>query len=553
MRKIYLAILALTLFASANLIAQCTLSIGNSANDTVCAGQPVTLTANAVGPINALTTTMAAGNNHRGNMFTISALNQVTITSFDAHPMGNTTIEIYYRSGTYVGFETSSAGWTLIGSAAVTALPTGTPTPVPVPVNVNIPAGQSYSFYVTSTNTAVSLNYSNGTTEGAVFTSDANIQFREGCGMEYPFSNGGGVFRPRNWNGVIHYTTPGAPTYLWSTGGTVPSIVENPAVNTVYTVQVNMPGCPSLLNDTLNITISTPTANAGSDFAICAGDSATLTGAGTGNGLLQYFWDQAVTNGVPFQPFMTQDYVLSVTDAYGCTATDTVTIPYNALPVVNAGTDSTICFNSMYTLSGSGAMNYSWDNGITDGVPFAVTASITYAVIGTDSNGCVDSDSVTVTSNSVDVTTTTVNETITANDSTATYQWIDCNTMQALVGETNQSFTATVNGSYAVVVNNGICSDTSACEIILSTGINSGVSVFGISVYPNPNEGLFTLSTGTVAAKVEVTDVAGKQVINLVPNRAQLELSLFNEESGIYFVKVTSEDGAVSTIKVVKQ
>ena len=165
----------------------------------------------------ALSTTFAAGNNHRGNMFDIAALNTVTITSFDAHPQANTTIAVYYKTGTHVGFQNTAGAWTLIGSAAVVAQPTGTPTPVPVAVNITIPAGQTYAFYVTSTNTGVSLNYTNGTTLGNVFASDANIQFKEGSGLEYPFS--GSPFTPRVWNGIIHYSLAGAALSVTQTAG----------------------------------------------------------------------------------------------------------------------------------------------------------------------------------------------------------------------------------------------------------------------------------------------------------------------------------------------
>ncbi|NVB82785.1 MAG: hypothetical protein HOV81_30690, partial [Kofleriaceae bacterium] len=172
----------------------------------------------------SLASTMSAGNNHRGNMFDVTAVNTIVITGFDAHPMGNTTIEIYYKPGSYAGSETNSAAWTFIGSAAVAAQPFGTPTPVPVPVNVTIPAGQTYSFYVTSKDTTIGLNYSNGSNEGGVFTSDANMQFREGVGLEYPFTAGtGGLFRPRIWNGIIHYFVPAPDSTLSSrvsyTGG----------------------------------------------------------------------------------------------------------------------------------------------------------------------------------------------------------------------------------------------------------------------------------------------------------------------------------------------
>ncbi len=51
------------------------------------------------------------------------------------------------------------------------------------------------------------------------------------------------------------------------------------------------------------------------------------------------------------------------------------------------------------TLTGGGALNYAWDNGVTDGLAFAPAATATYTVIGTDGNGCENTADVTVTVN----------------------------------------------------------------------------------------------------------------------------------------------------------
>ena len=174
-----------------------------SCNDAVCQVRE-TLCAP---PSTTLFASNAAGNNHRGNMFDLTALHTVTIERFDASPMGNATIEVYYRPGPYAGFESNASAWTRIGSAAVAY--TGGYAPVPLPVRVTIPAGQTYAFYVTSAQTSVALNYSNGDAEGAAFASDANLVFRQGVGLEYPFTQGtGALYRPRIWNGAIHYSTP---------------------------------------------------------------------------------------------------------------------------------------------------------------------------------------------------------------------------------------------------------------------------------------------------------------------------------------------------------
>lgn len=52
------------------------------------------------------------------------------------------------------------------------------------------------------------------------------------------------------------------------------------------------------------------------------------------------------------------------------------------------------------------------------------------------------------------------------------YQWVDCSSsFDWIIGETNQSFTPTQNGSYAVIVDEGLCADTSACYNLTSVSL----------------------------------------------------------------------------------
>ena len=64
-----------------------------------------------------LTTTFASNNGQEGNMFDVKALNPngVTITGFDVNIDGSPMMEVWYRPGTYLGFETFNAGWTQVG------------------------------------------------------------------------------------------------------------------------------------------------------------------------------------------------------------------------------------------------------------------------------------------------------------------------------------------------------------------------------------------------------------------------------------------------------
>jgi hypothetical protein len=331
-------------------------------------------------------------------MFDIVATNSVTILSFDAFPMGNTTIEIYYKVGTWNGFANTPAAWTFVGSAPVAF--TGGFAPVPVNVNVTIPAGQTYGFYVTSNTMAISLNYSNGTSVGNVYSSDGNISFLEGGGMEYPFTQGSGaVYQPRVWNGNIHYALAGAPnSYLWNTSEVNPSINVAPTSTMQYTVEAFIAGCPTAY-DTIGIIVSIPSVSGGMDQATCTGSQLVLHGQGAES----YLWDNGVTDSVAFVPAITGPFIVTGTDSAGCTGNDTVNVTVNSLPMVDAGTDYDICYGDSTTLSGQGANMYLWDNGVVDNVPFHPMATSPYILTGTDLNGCVNVDTITVTVNSLPV------------------------------------------------------------------------------------------------------------------------------------------------------
>jgi hypothetical protein len=108
-----------------------------------------------------------------------------------------------------------------------------------------------------------------------------------------------------------------------------------------------------------------PTADAGVDATICEGASAVLGGtpAGTGNGQLTYSWspsatlDNAAIDHPTATPVGTTTYVLTVTDALGCSVTDMVEI--ETLAPTTASISETACGNyvspsgNTYTTSGT--------------------------------------------------------------------------------------------------------------------------------------------------------------------------------------------------------
>ena len=149
-----------------------------------------------------LTTTFVGGNGSTGNMFDITAVNELTIDSFDINGAGSTAMEVWYRPGSYVGYQSSNAGWTLAGSYTVTSSGQYNPTRLPIG-GITIPAGATYGIYVTYV--SGTLTYTNGNGSNEVYSNpDMTIQ----CGV------GGSYFAvtiaSRVWNGNIYYTV-GAP------------------------------------------------------------------------------------------------------------------------------------------------------------------------------------------------------------------------------------------------------------------------------------------------------------------------------------------------------
>ncbi|MFN3918430.1 MAG: gliding motility-associated C-terminal domain-containing protein [Flavobacteriales bacterium] len=153
-----------------------------------------------------LSTPTFTNNGQNGIMFDIVAINTVEVTQFSLDFDVNTyNIEIYYKPGTHVGFQTNAAAWTLLGS--VNNFPitvTNVNTLIPITFSVSICPTDVAAFYVTSTN-VTGYNYSNGTAVGAVAAADANMQILQGTGKAYPF---GASFQPRVPNVTAHYNCP---------------------------------------------------------------------------------------------------------------------------------------------------------------------------------------------------------------------------------------------------------------------------------------------------------------------------------------------------------
>lgn len=177
----------------------------------------------------------------------------------------------------------------------------------------------------------------------------------------------------------------------------------------------------------------------------------------------------------------------------------------------------------------------------------------------TNSIGCDSIIRLDLTLTSVNSTISVINPTtLTANQTGALYQWIDCdNSNQPIANETNQTFTTSNEGNYAVIMTIGNCTDTSNCFKLPTLGINELISN-DFYVYPNPGNGSYTFKSTSNAAvsSFYIQNVDGKMVKQASYDTGLNEFSFLIKEfeNGIYYLTVIQNDDVPrKTIKIVKK
>lgn len=212
------------------------------------------ITSNACGMSNTATTTIdtrralctidptVTPSNNQGNVggaiyFDVTVLNPmgITVTSIDTNMEGagglaGVGLDVFIRSGSHVGNESSMAGWTLIASDAnATSNPFDQLTSVDVP---DFPL-QAGTFGVALVAIGVAHAYTNGTGTNQSFA-NADLQIDAGSATNVPFT--GAPFTPRVWNGCIAYSqgavggsfTTAASGGCTNSSGGIASISGNP-------------------------------------------------------------------------------------------------------------------------------------------------------------------------------------------------------------------------------------------------------------------------------------------------------------------------------------
>lgn len=190
-------------------------------------------------------------------------------------------------------------------------------------------------------------------------------------------------------------TANGATSYTWSPGNIQgASQVVVPANTSTYIVTGSSGGCQASVTATVFVAPALTLSLTASSASLCVGNSATITPA-SGGGIQPHAYQLLPLSG-PASSFVvtpptqaTNTYSVRVTDAIGCTLTQTISITsYFAVQI--SVPNLSICPGTSSVLTASGAATYTWMPGLLQGAAQLIPAPgpLTYTVSGTSVSGC---------------------------------------------------------------------------------------------------------------------------------------------------------------------
>ncbi len=223
----------------------------------------------------------------------------------------------------------------------------------------------------------------------------------------------------------------GSGSYAWSpsaglSNSTIANPVASPTSTSNYTVTIT--DVCGTASDVVAVNVNTPSVTVSGPVSICSGSPATLSASGGGT----YAWNTGLTTStIVVSPTSSTGYTVTITDSFGCTDNDTLTLNVNSLPAPTITGNTLICAGVNTALTASGGLSYSWNNGMTAStITVNPTTGTGYTVSVTDINGCTNTSSTFLNVNPQPVVNAGADATICFGSSTSlnaigngTYNW----------------------------------------------------------------------------------------------------------------------------------
>lgn len=301
----------------------------------------------------------------------------------------------------------------------------------------------------------------------------------------------------------------------------------------------------------------------------CTGsnDGDAMVVAAGGNGGFMYAWTSGSTTDA--SSTLTQGVeMVTVTDSKGCMTIDGITLTDPAAITVTLATNDVKCNggatgNAIANVAGgTGAFTYAWSNSSTTSAAIGL-ATGAVSVTVTDENMCTTSESATISEPAVLTITNiavidqaslgTLTPTVTGGTTPYSYSWTGLGGISYSSTSSNPSDIPN-QGNYSLDVTdaNG-CTASETATVAGYVSIEEFNTTSNINVYPNPNNGLFTLEVnGVDRFNVIVRNTIGQVVINKTVSTKTSTVDLSTFGKGVYFLTVNNGQVQNTTRVVVK-
>lgn len=214
---------------------------------------------------------------------------------------------------------------------------------------------------------------------------------------------------------------------------------------------------------------------------------------------------------------------------------------YNATLSNSTGCDSIV---TLFLTVNTSVSNFVYDT-ICQGGSYTfgnqtLTSAGVYSHAFTAANGCDSNVTLTLAIRNVNTNVSVHSGYLAADLGGAQYQWIRCPGLDTIgLGlSQGQTFYPPSNGSYAVIIQDNSCIDTSDCHLVTGVGISEAQTESPIQLYPNPSTGNFHIDVQNPdGAALILLDVFGREIFQThISNSYNLNLS--SQSKGIYILKI---------------
>ena len=269
-----------------------------------------------------------------------------------------------------------------------------------------------------------------------------------------------------------------------------------------------------------------------------------------GNGEYSYFWQpggntsKAITNASPGK------YTIEVHDRYQCNAIfDDVYISEPDLLLTKIINTDISCYRAndgqieIQVSGGKLPYKYHWNPQISNTEHASELEAGRYFITIEDANGCKNEDEAQINEpkkieNSIHIE----GDSLIADQEGAKYQWINCSTGRSISSEMDQVFVPGSSGSFAVDITLGACTERTECLYFIPTYTEDNNSEFTKVVYPNPNQGKFSILSEQPITKIRLISIAGQEIFNYNSDNSNIENIEANLIPGLYLLYLTTNN-----------